>query len=120
MAICPNDGTTLTDLAKGGEGTYYVCTGCRQHYYGTGGILRRSPFTKGAKVNMTSGTTWVTHGLSITPADGEVMLTRVDNLSVSGSLVYITGYSSSNFKVDAGGCAATTSGVSFAWQYNKI
>jgi len=119
MANCPNDGTVLTALTTGGVDTKYVCSTCKKHFVGTGGILLPSSYVAGGQGVMNSANTWVTHGLSVTPNSGDIVVTpATGNLLLSGMKVYINGYSSSNFLVSHTG--EETSGVAYIWKYSSL
>jgi hypothetical protein len=119
MALCPNDGEVLTALTDGAAHTFYVCTACNKHFMGTGGILLPSSYTAHGQTSMTSSTTYVTHSQSITPSSGSVFVNVTNPALISGFSLYVSGYSSSNFKVDFKG-TASTSGVAFVWQYTDL
>lgn len=121
MALCPTCSTTLTALPNTGVGTFLVCTGCKQHFYATGGTMIRSPYTAGGVVTAivtSSPTITVSHGLLIIPGDGELMLTP-KVLGQSGATYRISATSSLNFVITTDVLGANTSGMSFFWQYNK-
>lgn len=124
MAICPQDGATLTALPKKGEGTYYVCTTCKQHWYGTGGILRRSAYTTGGQATVTAASTstvTVSHGIEIAPSAGEIQVSwaGTPNTASGNVYCYVSAYSSLNFVITHGLAGAVTSGATFAWTYTK-
>jgi hypothetical protein len=124
MAICPQDGAELQALPKKGEGTYYVCTTCKQHWYGTGGLLTRSAYTTGGQATITAASTstaTVSHGIYIAPAVGEVQVSfaGVPNNNSGVAYAYVSAYSSLNFVITCGLAGAYTSGTTFSWTYTK-
>lgn len=119
MAICPNDGATLTELTTGvGSASNYVCTTCGKHFMGTGGILLPMPYTAGGHAVMTSSLINVSHGQSVCNS-GNIQITPTNSQTASGLRLYVSGYSSSTFTVQYNGLIST-SGVSFAWTYNSV
>jgi hypothetical protein len=125
MAICPTDGATLTALPKKGEGHYYVCTTCKQHFYGTGGILVRSSYTTGGQSTISATSTQtiaVSHGIYIEPAAGEVQISWGGAVTADSGLtnIYISAYSTQNFVITNTLAGAYTSGAVFNWTYTKI
>jgi hypothetical protein len=126
MTLCPNDGNTLAALPKTGLGTYYVCnSGCGNFFYGTGGLLMRSPYITGGQAVLSaasSPTVTVSHGLNVKPDAGDVVLTLGNALNsvMSGSQIYISAYSSQNFVITTNVPGAVTSGVAINWKFSKI
>ena len=118
MATCPSCATVLSAMPNDGVGDYLVCTGCKQHYYATGGIMLRSPFTTGGKVTFASGPTYaVSHGLLVEPNDYELSVTPATTNANSGAWFYISATSSLNFVITMDGTA--NSGIKFVWKYTK-
>jgi hypothetical protein len=119
MALCPDDGTTLTALVTG-VANRYVCSACKKHFMGTGGILLPSAYTAGGQVSMNSSLINVTHGLGIQPTSGDVVISATGTTTASGARLYVSGYSSTTFSVTFEGVAVATSGIAFAWNYSSL
>lgn len=121
MATCPSCATTLTQLPNTGAGAYLVCTGCKNHYFGTGGILIRSHYSAGGRatiITTSAQTVTVSHGLYVTPSDGDLIAIPA-SAQLSGANYYVSATSSLNFVITTDVIGALTSGVAFIWQYNR-